>query len=239
MPMSIALDIQMLRQPTETTCGQTCLYAVYRYYGDTISFAQIVEEVSQLKSGGTLAVLLANHALKRGYKATIYTYNLNVFDPTWFSNGSKKKLVQYIEAQAQVKKGAKIKTASKAYIEFLESGGNLVLKDLTPRLLRTLLNKQHPVLTGLSATYLYRSARELSNDNCDFDTIAGKPSGHFVLLAGYEDKKQIIVADPALNNPFSASLQYHVSTHRLICSILLGIITYDANLLVIEPKGHN
>ena len=32
----------------------------------------------------TLAVLLGCHALRRGYEATIYTFNLQVFDPTWF-----------------------------------------------------------------------------------------------------------------------------------------------------------
>ena len=37
------------------------------------------------RQGGTLDVFLANHALKRGYDATIFTYNLDLFDPTWFA----------------------------------------------------------------------------------------------------------------------------------------------------------
>ena len=47
------------------------------------------------------------------------------------------------------------------------------------------------------------------------------------------------MADPMLPNPVSKSHQYLVSINRLICSILLGILTYDANLLIIEenPKG--
>lgn len=42
-------------QPDTTTCGPTCLHAVYRHFGDQI-------------------------ALARGYRATIHTWNLEVFD---------------------------------------------------------------------------------------------------------------------------------------------------------------
>ena len=83
MEARIALDI--LSQPDETTCGPTCLHAVYRYYRDDISLKQVISEAHLLEGGGTLEVLLACHALRRGYRATIYTYNLQVFDPTWFT----------------------------------------------------------------------------------------------------------------------------------------------------------
>jgi len=82
MQTRLILDIQP--QPDETTCGPTCLQAVYRYYDDDLPLEQVIEEHRQLREGGTLAVFLACHALRRGYKATIYTYNLEVFDPSWF-----------------------------------------------------------------------------------------------------------------------------------------------------------
>lgn len=44
----------------------------------------------------------------------------------------------------------------------------------------------------------------------------------------------MLVADPLLANP-SRSNQYMVSIDRVMCAILLGIVTYDANLLIIEP----
>ncbi len=81
------LHVDILPQPDDTTCGPTCLHAAYRYYGDIISLTQVIREVRKLKGGGTLAVFLACHALKRGYQAKIYTYNLHVFDPTWFIEG--------------------------------------------------------------------------------------------------------------------------------------------------------
>ena len=52
------LRLEVLPQPDNVTCGPTCLQAVYRYYGDVISLEQVIEEVTALPHGGTLAVLL-------------------------------------------------------------------------------------------------------------------------------------------------------------------------------------
>ncbi len=46
----------------------------------------------------------------------------------------------------------------------------------------------------------------------------------------------MLVADPLETNPVSGSISYAVSIDRVICAILLGILTYDANLLIIEPR---
>ena len=100
-------------------------------------------------------------------------------------------------------------------------------------------NKGIPVIAGLSATYLYNSRREFQekNDKSFYDDIKGTPVGHFVVLCGYdEQKKHVVVADPYSENPFSGDNYYTVDVKRLINSILLGIVTYDANLLIIEPK---
>ncbi|MGH7163181.1 MAG: hypothetical protein ACREID_06840, partial [Planctomycetota bacterium] len=73
--MEKRLELEMLPQPDDAACGPTCLHAVYRYHDDPIPLAHILEEIPRLKEGGTLAVFLACHALRRGYRATIYTYN--------------------------------------------------------------------------------------------------------------------------------------------------------------------
>ena len=36
-------------------------------------------------------------------------------------------------------------------------------------------------------------------------------------------------------NPLSLRQHYEVNIYRLVCSIMLGVVTYDDNLLVIEP----
>ena len=50
------------------------------------------------------------------------------------------------------------------------------------------------------------------------------------------EHKHIIIADPYRENPISKNNYYSVKVHSLINAILLGIITYDANFLIIEPK---
>ena len=107
--------------------------------------------------------------------------------------------------------------------------------DLTRSIIRRYLNRAIPILTGLSATYLYRTARELEADGSD-DDIRGEPTGHFVVLSGYDRQAMnVAVADP-LPGSVSNEQHYWVSIDRVICSILLGILTYDANLLVIQPR---
>jgi hypothetical protein len=225
----------MAHQPDDTTCGPTCLHSVYEYYGDSISLQQVITEVKSVKGGGTLAVLLGNHALGRGYKATIYTYNLHVFDPTWFQD--QGSLAEKLKAQAAVKKEERLLFATQGYLDFLEKGGRLLFEDLTIGLIRHFLKKSVPILTGLSSTYLYRAARENPDTNLD-DDIAGTPSGHFVVLCGYDkEKREVLVADPYKMNPVSNDHYYMVSIARLLGAVLLGILTHDANLLIIEPKG--
>jgi hypothetical protein len=58
-----------------------------------------------------------------------------------------------------------------------------------------------------------------------------------VVLCGYNQRNgNILVADPYHANPVAEGQYYQVSEERLISSVLLGILTHDANLLVIEPK---
>ena len=232
--MATRLNLEILPQPTETTCGPTCLHAVYRYFGENLPLPQVIGEITELSEGGTLAVLLGCHALARGYDATIYTLNLQVFDPTWFVSHNfplKERLV----AQMAAKDSPKLHTASKAYLEFLDRGGKIRMTDLTAGLLRKFLKKSIPVLTGLSSTYLYRSARE-HGIKSESDDIRGYPTGHFVVLCGYDmADRSVMIADPFLPNPLGPEHHYEVDVDRVIRAILLGILTYDANLLIIQP----
>ena len=222
-------------QPDNVTCGPACLHGVYRYYGDTISLDEVSAATHMLDAGGTLDVFLANHALKRGYRVTLYTYNLELFDPTWFSL-ERGAMREKLRAQAVVKDDPKLGLATRGYDEFLERGGRLRLRDLEPELLRRLLSRGTPLITGLSATYLYRSVRDLPDTDED-DDVAGRPVGHFVVLTGYRpESREVLVADPYPRNPFARAGYYAVRIHRLIGAVLLGIMTYDANLLVIEPR---
>lgn len=233
--MKVQLNLQMRPQPNDETCGPTCLHALYRYYGESISLGTVIREVPRLPSGGTLGVMLANHALRRDYRARIYSYNLQLFDPTWFGVEGLD-LRERLMAQRDAKRDAKLATATNAYLDFLALGGELRFEDLTKALIRKYLNRQQPILTGLNATYLYRCAREYGPKS-DYDDVRGEPLGHFVVLSGYDrDQRTVSIADPLPSNPATATHYYEVTMDRVIGAILLGILTYDANLLVIRPR---
>lgn len=229
---STEFELQVLPQPDDTTCGPTSLHAVYRYWGIDIPLERVIAEVAPLPQGGTLAVSLACHALRRGFDATIYTYNLQIFDPTWFADGVD--VAQRLCRQVRQKPVTRLRHATDTYLEFLDLGGTIRFEDLTGALLRRYLRREIPILTGLSATYLYRCARERDDD---YDDIAGQPAGHFVVLCGYDPaEREVTVADPLRDNPAFGSHYYRVGMERLVAAILLGIVTYDANLLVLTPR---
>ncbi len=235
--MNPSAPITVLPQPDDTTCGPTCLHAVYRFWGDDIPLHEVVREIEPLPEGGTLAVNLANHALARGYEATLYTYNLRLFDPSWF--GRNTDLISALQAQERFKSDhleSKLSRATNAYVEYLERGGTICYEELSDVLLARLFAKRQPILTGLSATYLYGCAREF---NDQYDAISGEPTGHFVVLADYDQEAgSIQVADPLRDNPGFGEQYYRVSISRLIGAICLGIMTYDANLLMISKPEH-
>lgn len=232
------INLTIQAQPTDTSCGPTCLQSVYRYYGIEMDIHQIIKEVPALEEGGTLAVLLACHALKKNFKAKIYTFNLTIFDPSWFYPVplSNEELMEKLEKQAQYKTSKKLRLATAAYIKFLKLGGQLRMKELNNQLLTQPLKQGIPILTGLSSTYLYHSRREIFREGSQwYDDIRGTPEGHFVILEHYESEdRTVTVVDPYQNNPYSKQLKYNISLDRIINSILLGVLTYDANFLTLE-----
>jgi hypothetical protein len=235
-PVAARIALRMVAQPSDTTCGPACLKALYDYYGDDVPLDEVVRGVRELRSAGTLAVFLACHALRRGYRARIYTYNLTVFDPTWFVPVPVPvpDLADRLRRQSGAKDDPRLRTATEGYLEFLSLGGELRFEDLTAALLRKYLSRSIPILTGLSSTYLYRASRESGARD---DDVRGAPAGHFVVLSGYERERRIVhVADPLHPNPLAPGHYYDSGIDRVLCAILLGVLTHDANMLIVRPS---
>ncbi|MGD8867930.1 MAG: hypothetical protein PVI01_09870 [Gemmatimonadales bacterium] len=229
----ILLPVRRFEQPDDLTCGPTCLAQIYRYYGDPKPVSEVIAETPANPDGGTLAVYLGISALRNGFDATLYSYNLWVFDPTWFDLPPSALLDKLGQRLASVS-SRRLKQTIRGYVNFLEMGGRVRFADLDEKLLAGLLAQRRPILTGLSATYLYRTAREHKDE---YDDIRGEPVGHFVVVSGYYPKtRRFLIRDPATHIPFSRTGKYSVSVDRLIASIMLGVATYDAVLLVVKPR---
>lgn len=231
---ALRLPVRTLPQPDETTCGPTCLHAVYRYWGHDEPLDAVIARAHRLERGGTFAVFLGCDALRRGYGATIYTYNVTVFDPSWFVNRATD-LAAKLSRQRDVKPDVRLQMVTVGYLEFLRLGGRIRFVELSQRLLRAILRRQMPIITGLSSTYLYRSPREYGPTDIA-DDVRGFPVGHFVVIAGYDmDKRRVLVADPYERNPYGSAHEYWIGSDRVVGAILLGIVTHDANLLIVYP----
>jgi hypothetical protein len=227
------LDVPRFEQPDDVTCGPTCLTQVYRYFGSERTLTDVIGETPRNPDGGTMAVYLGISALKNGFRPTIYPYSLRVFDPTW-RGLSISSTIEKLCQRKELVRSTKLRQAIDAYITYLQEGGRLRFDELTRDLLVGLLQGGHPILTGLSATYLYRTPREYNNQ---YDDVRGDPAGHFVVICGYYPKSdKFVIRDPSTHSPFSRSGKYSVPAERLIPAILLGEVTYDAVLLVLSPR---
>lgn len=230
----VLLEVQRFLQPDDLTCGPTCLMQVYRYFGYEKGLAEVIAETPRNPDGGTLTVYLGLSAQQNGFMPTIYSYNLRVFDPTW-SKLKRTALVHRLEKRLHVTESVRLRRTLQAYIAFLERGGRVRFPNLEKGLLVKLLRRGTPILCGLSATYLYRCKREFESR---YNDIQGDPVGHFVVVCGYYPRSdRFVVRDPAMHIPFSRSGRYTVDAERLIAAILLGDVTYDADLLVLDSKS--
>ena len=195
----------------------------------------VIARMHRLEEGGTFAVFLGCDALRRGYRAALYTYNVTVFDPTWFTQPGVD-LAERLARQLEVKDHPRLRMVTDGYLEFLALGGRLRFADLSPALVRGLLRFKLPIITGLSSTYLYRARREYGPADTP-DDVRGVPVGHFVVIAGYDAvRRRVLVVDPYQPNPYGKSHEYWISIDRVVAAILLGIVTHDANLLVVYPR---
>jgi hypothetical protein len=232
------LRVQRFLQPDDVTCGPTCLRKVYDFYGFRVDMDDVVDSIERNEDGGTLAVFLGMAALRRGFRARIYSYDLQIFDPTWTALGMKQ-LIEKVRARFPYLDDAKRRRTAVAYVRFLEMGGELAFEDLTPALLKRIIDEGHPVLAGLSATYLYGYSRERwdpQGGRLVADDIAGEPTGHFVVISGYDQwGRRLTVLDPSEHAPAGDEGRITVGAERLINAIMLGDVTYDAVLLELWP----
>ncbi|HET8655582.1 MAG TPA: hypothetical protein VFL93_08730 [Longimicrobiaceae bacterium] len=232
------LTVPHFIQPDDVTCGPTCLRKVYDFYGLEVPLEQVLGEIDRNEDGGTLAVYLGIAALHRGFCARIFVYDLRIFDPSW-KTLTRPEVAEKIRLRLPHLRFPKAKRAAQAYLEFLDRGGEISFAELTPALLKSIINRDHPVLAGLSATYLYQMPRERQDPDTNAlvdDDIAGEATGHFIVVSGYERwGRRFVVRDPSAHVPRTADGRQVVDAQRLVNAILLGDLTYDAVLLELWP----
>ena len=210
---------------------------MYRYWGDQEPLQTIIARMYRLEQGGTFAVFLGCDALRKGYGAAIYTYNVTVFDPTWFTRNVD--IAERLTKQREVKSDERLQVATSGYLQFLQLGGRLRFADLSQVLVRALLRFR---LLQRSAA-LHLSVRVLNPDGSSSSPGISDmgQSGHgtqdYAMAGSFSRaRRHVLVVDPYQPNPYGEAHEYWISIDRVVTAILLGIVTHDANLLVVYPR---
>lgn len=194
-------------QPTNTSCSPTALSMLLGFYDKDISVDEISAQVPQVKNDkgenfGTINQQMATWCKSLGFDVVLYTADVQVIDQSW-SKLSPTEVIERLEAR---KAGLKVPSLGdvwntaycQAYIEYIQSGGELhIVNAITSRLLYELL-ENGPVLPCLSFDTLYGKGRT-SNDGekeTKPDDVNGKAWNHSVVIYGNDDKGNFLVADP-------------------------------------------
>jgi hypothetical protein len=236
------LDVARLVQPDDISCGPTCLAQVMRFHSDLLADpTDLGARLTRNPDGGTLAVHIGQLALDLGWHARLYPLGMRVFDPTWWSL-SPTELAGKLSARAAGLPEGDAREDVEHWLRFVQCGGELCFAEPDPTLLMGILDRNRPVICGLSATWLYREARTNPFTNA-LDDVLGWPTGHFVTIVGYADsgaRFHVVDPSPDADRVFddtpelycsSGRGRYLLPADRLIHSILLGDATRDAVLL--------
>lgn len=200
-------EIKHKYQPTNTTCSPTALSMLLGFYGEDLSVDDISAKVPQIKNEkgenfGTINTQMATWCRSLGFDVVLYTADVQVIDQSW----SKLSPIEVIERLEARKSGLKVPSLGElwnnaycqAYIEFIQSNGELhIVNAITSKLLYELL-KNGPVLPCLSFDTLYGSGRtsNVGEKEAKPDDVNGKAWNHSVVIYGNDEDGNFLVADP-------------------------------------------
>lgn len=177
------------------------------FYGEELSVDDISAKVPQVKNEkgenfGTINQQMATWCKSLGFDVVLYTADVQVIDQSW-STLSHEEVIERLEAR---KSGLKVPSLGdlwnnaycQAYIEFIQSGGELhIVNAITSNLLYELL-KKGPVLPCLSFDTLYGKGKtsNIGKKEAKLDDVNGKAWNHSVVIYGHDDEGNFLVADP-------------------------------------------
>lgn len=215
------IKLNRLVQP-RLECGPTALKMVMEYLsGKDYDLDEIIKDADSIQKYVDWDFKLGTAAIKRGFKATIFTLSIDFFDPTWHGLSRSQLLRKLRQRLKFVMKYNKkdlhdgyiwwwYESSLKAIIKFLEKGGKIVFKPITKELIISYLSKGVPVICPVNGSLMYGRKRFYRKT---FDDVKGKYFGHVITATGYE------------NNRFTLTDTYEGSKRN-------GLLKVDRDLLI-------
>jgi hypothetical protein len=215
------LNVPYIRQEKKT-CGPSSLQQVLNYYGDPTSLSEILANVKMFPSG-TPPSYLALGAKKLGYKTKLISFDVDYVDPSW-KNASKKEIAEKLRKRLPTLKDKSAKMRTRGLLTALKGGVDLEIQIPSEKILIGYLKGGIPPIITLSYNVLHNYKRKFNDKQ---DDVKGHPSGHYVVVSGYDDKN-LIITDPSRR--LGGTLK--VPKEKLIFSWFFR----GGWILIVEPK---
>jgi hypothetical protein len=242
----------MLKQPIEyqiplisqglQDCLQASVAQILDYFDILKTVAEIKNEVPVHRDVngvplGTSIGHIGSFLLSLDLSVTMHILDIQIFDRTW-SGKSNKELVALLLERAphlhhELYDAQSREVIVQGYVSFLQLGGEIRLPILDVSYLYELLTNG-PLIAVVNYNFLNDTAKtSFDADREDFypDPIAGNPSTHAVVVAGYSDGRFLIV-DPDSQH----GGHRWIDSGRLIGAIYLAQTEFD-NLLISVRKN--
>lgn len=225
-------------QQNPTSCSQTALSILLSHYGIQKTQDEILQSVPQVKDEtskdrGSINQQLAAWCVSLGFKVSFYTFDCQVIDQSW-AGLAKQDIIARLQAGMN---GYEIPSLGKlwsnayrqAYIDYLETGGDLYIEPaVTSKLLYHLL-EYGPILPCVSFSTLYATGR--TNEQSEPDDVNGKAWNHSIVIHGVDELGNFLVSDP-LKKPGS----HIIEPERMIAAISTAQLECDNLLFQIQKQ---
>jgi len=237
---SIEYDIKATKQKT-SECMQTAATQLLTFFDPTVQLDDVINAVPlYIENGekiGTSPGHLAAYFAQQGYKTTVYTFDVELFDCSWNDLTPAEVITQIKKRAEYIPSNSWLAAYKHVLIDgwelFVKSGGNFALPILSVELLYNLLAND-PYLLMLNSTYLNHQAKsryDKPSDKMIPDSLKGRSTTHTVVCAGYKDNKFLIV-DP--DPPKGINHHRWITQDHLIASIMSAQTESDNMLITIE-----
>lgn len=227
--MKISYQIKLEKQGT-MECVQASAVQILNYYGIDKSLADVKNEVpvyidSQGITRGTSLGHIGTYFQQLGLNPTIHTSDIIIFDPSWHNLTTTEILSKLELRRSHLTHGwydqPTLTTMVDGYIQYLKSGGKLVLPIVDSNYLLHYL-KEGPLYLVVSYNVLNRCSKYDFHYEDKQDDILGIPSTHAIIVSGHQNGFFDIV-DP--DDKFGGYRK--ISESQLLAAYYLAETDYD------------
>lgn len=199
-------------------CGPCCLEMIYKIKNKTRSIKDILRDWSLPDKGRpTFPAQLARDLNNNGIKTKLIVSNPRVVSPAWFRL-PKNELIENIKLWLTIHSKHDWRTFGLHLLFYLQEGGEVEFKTLSPSVLKEKVNKESLLILGLDEVWIW--GHRIGGKEHRIDDINQGTTGHFVLVRSVKNEKYE-VWDPYPTNLENKHGVYCVDGDELVNSLLI------------------